>query len=172
MGGRGMYRSRFLNLGTRWRWLVSFTSRLLYPLRKSTRFPLCRRLAGPQIRPGQRWQEKVLDYPISNSDPLVVQPVASAQISEWQGYQERKEKARRSRSVEQLWNIAVVHLRLGMMRKDAAMVDRPFQLPRAAATCTRYSGVPQHGVHGLPGFKPYSSIALQPGVRENILRCM
>jgi len=38
------------NLGTRWRWVVCFTHRLLYPWGKSTRYPFDRRLCGPQRR--------------------------------------------------------------------------------------------------------------------------
>jgi hypothetical protein len=41
-----------LNPGTDWRWVVSFTPWLLYPWRKSPRYPLGRRLGGHQNRPG------------------------------------------------------------------------------------------------------------------------
>jgi hypothetical protein len=44
----------FLDLGTSWRWVVSFTLRLLYPRGKSPRYPLDRRLGGPQSRSGVR----------------------------------------------------------------------------------------------------------------------
>jgi len=37
---------RILDLGTRWRWAVSFTFRPLYPQRKSPWYPLDRRLGG------------------------------------------------------------------------------------------------------------------------------
>jgi hypothetical protein len=47
--------------------VVSFTSR----------YPWDRRLGGPQSRSGQRGEEKIRDYLDSNSDPSVVQPVAS-----------------------------------------------------------------------------------------------
>jgi len=36
------------NRGTRWRWVVSFMPRLLYPRNKSPRYPLDRGLGGPQ----------------------------------------------------------------------------------------------------------------------------
>jgi len=37
-----------IDLGTRWRWVVSSTPRLLYPQGKSPLCPLVRRLAGPR----------------------------------------------------------------------------------------------------------------------------
>jgi hypothetical protein len=39
---------RNLDLGTSWRWVVSFTPRSLYPREKSPRYPLERRLSGAQ----------------------------------------------------------------------------------------------------------------------------
>jgi hypothetical protein len=61
-----------LNLGTRWRWMVSFTPRPLYPREKSPWYPLDRRLGGPKGRFGRGGENK-------NSLPLpgIVQPVAS-----------------------------------------------------------------------------------------------
>jgi hypothetical protein len=41
---------------------------------RSPRYPLTRRLGGPQSRSGRRGEDNILD---SNSDPSVVQPVAS-----------------------------------------------------------------------------------------------
>jgi hypothetical protein len=41
---------RILDLGTRWRWVVSFTPRPLYPQGKCPFYPLDRRLGGPQSR--------------------------------------------------------------------------------------------------------------------------
>jgi hypothetical protein len=38
----------FFDLGTRWRWVVSFTLRPLYSQRKSPWYPLDKRLVGPQ----------------------------------------------------------------------------------------------------------------------------
>jgi hypothetical protein len=56
---------------------MSFTPRPLYPQGKSPRYPLDRRLGGPQSRSG-RGEDKILDPTRThNSDPLVVQPVAS-----------------------------------------------------------------------------------------------
>jgi hypothetical protein len=53
--GEWMYRSTsFLDLGTGWRWVDSFTSLPLYPRGKSPRYPLVSRLGGPQNRSGRR----------------------------------------------------------------------------------------------------------------------
>jgi len=54
---------RILYLGTRWRWMVSITPRLLYPQGKSLQYPVDRRLGGPQSRSGRGVEEK-------NSEPL------------------------------------------------------------------------------------------------------
>jgi hypothetical protein len=68
----------FLDIGTSWRWVVSFTSRPLYPREKSPKYPLDRRLGGLQSWSGRRGEEKILDpYRDSKSDPSVAQPVAS-----------------------------------------------------------------------------------------------
>jgi hypothetical protein len=48
--GSGGVAPRILDLGTRLRWVVNFTPRLLYPQGKSPRYPLDRRLGGPQSR--------------------------------------------------------------------------------------------------------------------------
>jgi hypothetical protein len=50
-----------LDLGTRWRWVVSFTPRPLYPEGKS---PLDRRVGGPQSRSGHGEQK--------NSQPIII----------------------------------------------------------------------------------------------------
>jgi hypothetical protein len=41
---------RILNLCTRWRWVVSFMTQPLYPRGKNPRYPLDRRLGGPENR--------------------------------------------------------------------------------------------------------------------------
>jgi hypothetical protein len=43
----------FFDLGTRWRWVVSFMPRPLYPQGKSPWYPLERRLGGPQSHSGR-----------------------------------------------------------------------------------------------------------------------
>jgi hypothetical protein len=69
---------RFLNLGTNWRWIVSLTSRPLYPWGKSPRFALEKRLGGPQHWSVQHGGIKIL-VPTGNRTPttLAIQPVAS-----------------------------------------------------------------------------------------------
>jgi hypothetical protein len=49
---------RILDLGTIWRWVVSFTPQPLYPQGKSPRCPLDRRLGGPQSRSRRGDEEK------------------------------------------------------------------------------------------------------------------
>jgi hypothetical protein len=44
-------------------WVISFTPLPLYPRGKSPRYPLDRRLGGPQSRSGRRGEEKILDPP-------------------------------------------------------------------------------------------------------------
>jgi hypothetical protein len=48
--GSGDVAPRILDLGTRWRGVVSFTPRPLYLQGKSPWYPLSRRLGGPQGR--------------------------------------------------------------------------------------------------------------------------
>jgi hypothetical protein len=59
--GSGCIDSHFLDLGTSWRWVVSFTPLLLYPQGKSPRYPLDRSLGWPQSQSGRRGEEKILD---------------------------------------------------------------------------------------------------------------
>jgi hypothetical protein len=63
------------DLGIRWRWVVSFTSRLLYPQGKSRRYSLDRRLRGPQSRSGGGGEEKN-NQPLPELEPPIIQPVA------------------------------------------------------------------------------------------------
>jgi hypothetical protein len=46
--GSGCIDPHFLDLGTSWRWVVNLTPRPLYSRGKSPRYPLDRRLGGPQ----------------------------------------------------------------------------------------------------------------------------
>jgi hypothetical protein len=58
--------------------VVSFTPRPLYPRERAPRYPLYRRLGGPQSRSGQHGEVKILDPTgIRTSTSQVVQPVAS-----------------------------------------------------------------------------------------------
>jgi hypothetical protein len=53
----------FFDLGTRWRRVVSFTPRPLYPQGKSPWYPLYKRLGGPQSRSGRSDEEKNSQLP-------------------------------------------------------------------------------------------------------------
>jgi hypothetical protein len=81
---------RNLDLGTRWRWVVSFTPRPLYPQGKSPRYPLDRRRGGPQSRSGCGGEEKI-PSPRRESNPRtpIVQPVAQ-RYTDWGGGGETK----------------------------------------------------------------------------------
>jgi hypothetical protein len=61
--GSGCIDPHFRDLGPSWRWVVSFTPRPLYP-----RYPLDRRLGGPQSQSGRSGEEKILD-PIGTRTP-------------------------------------------------------------------------------------------------------
>jgi hypothetical protein len=56
--GSGGIAPRILDLGTRWRWVVSFTARPLYFRGKSPWYPLNWTLGGPQSRFGRGGGEK------------------------------------------------------------------------------------------------------------------
>jgi hypothetical protein len=59
---------RILDLGSRWRWVVSFTPRPLYSQGKSPWYPLDRRLGGPQSRSGRGGEEKNLKCFMENEN--------------------------------------------------------------------------------------------------------
>jgi hypothetical protein len=73
--GESIYRSRILDLGTSWRWVISFTPKPLYTLGKSPRYPLDR-LGWPQDRHGRR-RERYYPYRDSNSDPTAMSTALS-----------------------------------------------------------------------------------------------
>jgi hypothetical protein len=54
--------SRILNPGTRWRWMVNFTPRPLYSQGKSPRYPLDRRLGGPQDPVWRLWRREKIPF--------------------------------------------------------------------------------------------------------------
>jgi hypothetical protein len=68
------YSSTILDLGTR-KWVVRFTHLSLYPQGKSRRYPLHRRLCGPQSRSGRWGPEKWIHTAVGNWT-LAVQSVA------------------------------------------------------------------------------------------------
>jgi hypothetical protein len=61
--GEWKYSSTILDLGTRWRWVVSLSPRPLYPLINRPRYPSYERMGGPQSRSGE---EKILPWRDSN----------------------------------------------------------------------------------------------------------
>jgi hypothetical protein len=76
--GSGCIDPCFLDLGTSWRWMLSFTPGPPYPRGKSPWYPSDRRLGRPQRRSGRRGEEKNLDPTrIRTPDSWVVQLVAN-----------------------------------------------------------------------------------------------
>jgi hypothetical protein len=72
---------RILDLGTRWRWAVSFTPRSLYTKGKSPWYPLDRRLGGPQSQSGHIGEEKN-SQPLAGLESPITQPVAQHYTTE------------------------------------------------------------------------------------------
>jgi hypothetical protein len=79
--GSGGIAPRILDLGTRWRWVVSFTPQSLYPQGKSTWYPLDRRMGGPQSHSG-RGGEEVNSQPLPGLELPIIQPVAQRYTAE------------------------------------------------------------------------------------------
>jgi hypothetical protein len=79
--GSGDIAPHILHLGTRWRWVVSFTSRPLYSQGKSPWYPLDRRLGGLQSRSG-RGGEEVNSQPLPGLEPPIIQPVVQRYTTE------------------------------------------------------------------------------------------
>jgi hypothetical protein len=73
--GKWRYSTAILDLGTIWRWMVSFTPRPLYPRRKSPWYSLNRRVGVPRIRSGRCGVEENL-MPL-----LVIHPSSLYQLS-------------------------------------------------------------------------------------------
>jgi hypothetical protein len=69
--GTGSIAPRIFDLGTRWRWVVSFTPRLLYPRGKSPWYPFDRRLGGPQIGFEHGTEEKNSQPPPGIETPII-----------------------------------------------------------------------------------------------------
>jgi hypothetical protein len=68
-------------LGTRWRWVVSFTPRQLYSQGKSPWYPLYRRLDGLPSRSGRGGEEKN-SQPLPELELQIIQPVAHTYTTE------------------------------------------------------------------------------------------
>jgi hypothetical protein len=64
-----------LDLGIRWRLIVSFTLQPLYPQGKSPWYPLGRRLGGPQSRSGGGGEEKNSQL-LPGLELTIIQPIA------------------------------------------------------------------------------------------------
>jgi len=75
------YGSTHSVIGTRWRWVVSFKSRLLYPQAKNPWYPLDRRLCGPQSRYGRCGEDKN-SQPLPAHEPPIIQPTAQRYTTE------------------------------------------------------------------------------------------
>jgi hypothetical protein len=79
--GIGSIAPRNLGLGTRWKWVVSFTPRPLYPQGKIPWYPLDKRLGGLQSRSGRGGEEKN-SQPLPGLEPPIIQPLAQGYTSE------------------------------------------------------------------------------------------
>jgi hypothetical protein len=75
------YSSTILDLGSRWRWVVSFTPRQLYPRAKNWRCPLDRKLGEPQYCSWRCGGKKNL-APVGKQTPAF-QPVAIPTEISW-----------------------------------------------------------------------------------------
>jgi hypothetical protein len=72
---------RIPDFGSRWRWVVSFTPRPLYPQGKRPWYPLDMRLGGPQSLSGHGGKEKN-SQTLPRLEPPVIQPVAQRYTTE------------------------------------------------------------------------------------------
>jgi hypothetical protein len=72
--GIGGIAPRILDLGTKWRWVVSLTPRPLYSQGKLHWYPSDRRLGGPQSRSGHSGEEKN-SHPLPGLELSIIQPV-------------------------------------------------------------------------------------------------
>jgi hypothetical protein len=78
--GEWLYGSTILDLSTRWRWVVGSTPWSLYPRGNRSRYPLARRLGGPQSRSEHCGGEKNLTP--TKIWTSAVQPVA-CRYTDW-----------------------------------------------------------------------------------------
>jgi hypothetical protein len=79
--GSGDIASRILELGIRWRCVVSFKTLPLYPQGKSPSYPLDRRLSGFQSRSGRGGEEKN-SQPLRRLKPPIIELVAQRYTAE------------------------------------------------------------------------------------------
>jgi len=78
--GNGGIAPRILNLGVTWTWVFSFMPRRPYPQETACRYPVGRRLGGPQGRYGRGGGEKKFRPPAGKQTP-VIQPIALVQYT-------------------------------------------------------------------------------------------
>jgi hypothetical protein len=74
--GSGGIAPLILNLGTRWKWVVSFTPQPPYSVGNTGRYPFVRTLGGSNSRSGRGGEEKNPIIVIAANWTRVVQPVA------------------------------------------------------------------------------------------------
>jgi hypothetical protein len=79
--GSGGIAPHILDLRTRWRWVVSFMLRLLYPQGMGPWYPLHRRLGGPHCWPGHGGEEKN-SHPLPGLEAPIIQPVPQSYTNE------------------------------------------------------------------------------------------
>jgi len=74
VGGCGNTALCTLDLGIRWRLVVGFPFRPLYPWDKSLWYPLYRRLGGPQSQSEHGKEGKALSVPLLGINPQLFSP--------------------------------------------------------------------------------------------------
>jgi hypothetical protein len=92
----GMWRCkdpRFLVLGTSWRTVISFTTRPLYPRGKIPRYPMYRRLRGPQNRSG-RYEEAKIPHPTWTRNPTLKYNVETKVLEQLSCYNDELQAGR------------------------------------------------------------------------------
>jgi hypothetical protein len=109
--GSGGIAPLILDLGTRWRWVVSFTPRLLYPQGKIPSYPLDRKLGGPQSRAGSGGEKKNSQH-LPGLEPPITQPVVQRYTTELS---------------RPLLLLIILHLYLWCLRKEFISVGRLHQ---------------------------------------------
>jgi hypothetical protein len=72
--GSGSIAPRILDLGTTWKWVISFTPRPLYSQEKNRWFPLNRMLGESQSRSGRGREEKN-SQSLQGLEPRIIQAV-------------------------------------------------------------------------------------------------
>jgi hypothetical protein len=77
----GSIAPRVLDLGIRWRWVVSFTARPLYLQAKSPWYPFDRKLGGSQNRSERSCEEKNSEL-LPGLEPPFIQAIAQRYINE------------------------------------------------------------------------------------------